>query len=134
MLISTANSIGNMKKYFFVIVVCALTGVGIYSCNKENIVNPTGGQLPTTYITIRDSAFEPAIVTKANGSSFTFLNNSSTDHTLISDDSLLIRSGLIKPDSFYYVKPDTSLGLLQVEINYHCIQHPTKRGKIILTP
>ncbi|HPH84785.1 MAG TPA: hypothetical protein PLC48_04970 [Ferruginibacter sp.] len=124
-----------MKKKRFIYYLLAVASIGFYACNKDNAnFTPVGGELPTHYITIQDSGFDPATLTIANGGSVTFLNSTTVDHTLLSDDSVVIRSAAIVPGSFFFVKPDTSLGLLPVEINYHCVQHPSARGTIILTP
>ena len=115
-----------------------LTGLlvaGIYSCSKSgDDFDPQGGLLPTHYIDIKDSSFSPNLLSVANGSSITFLNKSTISHTLVSDDSSTILSPAILPNSFYFVKPDTMAGSLPVYIYYHCKEHPTVTGTIILTP
>jgi plastocyanin len=115
-----------------------LTGLmltGIYSCTKTaDDFDAQGGLLPSHYVDIRDSSFSPAILTIANGSSVTFTNRTAVNQTIISEDSSTIVSPDIAAGSFYFVKPDTLAGSLDVRIYYHSKAHPAVVGTIILTP
>ena len=115
-----------------------LTGMvltALYSCSKdEEDFGAQGGLLPTHYIDIRDSSFSPSLLTVAAGSSITFLNKTTISHTMVSDDSSTILSPAIAPSTSFYVKPDTLNGSLSVYINYHCKEHPTVKGTVILLP
>jgi plastocyanin len=115
-----------------------LTGVliaGLYSCTKTaDDFDPQGGLLPSHYVDIKDNSFSPAVLSIANGSSITFLNKTTSNHTLVSDDSSTILSPAIPPNSFYFVKPDTLAGSATIYLNYHCKEHPAVTGTIILTP
>ena len=115
-----------------------LTGLllaGLYSCSKdEEDFGAQGGLLPTHYISINDNSFSPTLLTVAAGSSITFLNKTTVSHTIISADSSTIVSTAIVPGSSYYTKPDTLAGSLPVVIYYHCKEHPTVTGTIILSP
>ena len=125
-----------MKRgYHLYYYLCLVLITGIYSCHKkDNIFEPQGGLLPTHYVSIKDGSFSPASLTVANGSSITFLNGTTASHTLISDDSTTLHSILIAPDSSYFFKPDTATTIpVLIYIPYHCIEHPTVRGTIILT-
>jgi plastocyanin len=124
-----------MKRYRLVYCLLVLTLLGFYSCDKENDgFNTPGGLLPTKYITIEDSTFSPSTITVANGNSFTFLNSTGVAHTLMSDDSTTLASITIAPDSSYFFKPDTATTVpVDIYIPYHCVQHPSARGVIILT-
>ena len=107
----------------------------LYSCSKdEEDFGAQGGLLPTHYIDIRDSSFSPSLLTVAAGSSITFLNKTTISHTMVSDDSSTILSPSIAPSTSFYVKPDTLNGSLPVYINYHCKEHPTAKGTVILLP
>ncbi len=90
---------------------------------------PRGGELPTNYIIVKDSTFTPASLTVVSGSSITFVNNTATAHTLVSDDSLPLRPVTIQPGTSYFYKKDTS-----GTFYYHCVQHPVARGVFIVTP
>ena len=108
---------------------------GLYSCSRdEEDFGAQGGLLPTHYISILDSSFSPSLLTVAAGSSITFLNKTTISHTMVSDDSSTILSPAIIPNSSYYVKPDTLAGSLAVYINYHCKEHPSVKGTVILLP
>lgn len=117
------------------VLLIGLLAAGIYSCSKDEVdFGAQGGLLPTHYIDILDSSFSPSLVSVAAGSSFTFLNKTSSSHTLVSDDSSTIMSPAILPNLSYYVKPDTLAGTLAVRIYYHCKEHPVAKGTIILIP
>jgi hypothetical protein len=117
-------------EYFFLSVLMI---AAVVSCKKDDGKNIGGGNLPTTYIKILDSSFDPFAVTKVSGQSFTFLNNTTNVHQLMSDDSTEIVSGPIAPGASFVVTPDTA-ALEDIIINYHCVQHPSARGTITLTP
>lgn len=117
------------------LILFAMMIAGLYACNKNEDFTPSGGLLPTNYIRILDSSFNPSLLIVANGNSFTFLNGTTVAHTIVSDDTTTLRAVLINPDSSYYFKPDTATILpVQINIPYHCVEHPSARGIIILTP
>lgn len=108
---------------------------GSYACNKNSGFDPQGGELPTHYISFRDSSFSPAILTVANGSSITFLNQTASPQTIVGDDSTILKKVLISAHSYYFFKPDTIPATpVQIYIPYHSVEHPSARGTIILTP
>jgi plastocyanin len=115
--------------YLFSIVLI----IGFYACNKNTGFEQAGGLLPTNYIVIKDSTFSPVTLTVANGSSITFLNQTTVAHTIMSDDTTTLRAALIRPDSSFYFKPDTATSIpVPIYIPYHCIEHPSSRGVIVL--
>ncbi len=118
-----------MKTSAIFIGVCTIATL-IFSCGKQNSsFNPIGGTLPTKYITILDSTFSPVSITAAVGSSFTFLNSSTSAHTIISDDTVTFITPSMLPGTSFFFKKDT-IGT----ISYHCKEHPSARGIIILRP
>lgn len=125
-----------MKKIrfnYFLLGVFLLAG--ICSCSKDDVdYGAQGGLLPTHYVNIMDSSFSPSVLTVAAGSSITFLNKTTISRTVVSADSSTILSPAILPSSSFYVKPDTLSGSLPVYIYYHCKEHPTATGTIILLP
>lgn len=109
--------------------------IGIYACSKDTGYNTGGGELPTHYIKFKDSSFTPHTLTEANGASFTFLNNSDQTITLVGDDTTILKSVTIDPSKSYFFKPDTIPAVpAQILIPYHCVEHPSARGTIILNP
>jgi plastocyanin len=100
------------------------------SCSKSNSdFNPQGGLLPAKYIYILDSTFYPPTLTVSIGSAINFVNSSSILHTIISDDSITIKTPGIAPATSFYFKKDT-IG----SFPYHCVNHPTVRGTVIFIP
>ena len=123
-----------MKKNMLVLVI-GLMICGLYACNKNPGFDPQGGELPTHYITFRDSSFSPSILTVASGSSITFLNQTNTAFTLAGDDSIFLKPVVIDANSFYFFKPDTATATpVQIYIPYHNVERPAARGTIILNP
>lgn len=113
----------------------ALLSIGIYSCDKDPGDNVGGGDLPTHYIEFKDSVFTPRTNAQANGSSFTFLNNTEATITVVGDDTTILKSVSIGPHLSYFFKPDTiPTTPIQIYIPYHCAEHPSARGLIILNP
>ncbi len=111
-------------------VIATIMVSGIYSCNKKNTeFDPQGGLLPTNYVYINDSSFSPESLTVVSGSSITFVNRTVNSHQIISDDTVTLKSKILAIDSFYFFKKDT-FGTFP----YHCINHPTARGVITITP
>lgn len=116
----------SMRNFLFAGMVVA----GLLSCDKQNSsFTPQGGGIPTNYISILDSSFSPSNITLAVGSSITFVNSSTISHTIISDDTVTIKTPVIVPGSSFFYKKDT-VGTF----NYHCIEHPGVRGSITLRP
>ncbi|MEO6668651.1 MAG: hypothetical protein ABIN36_04180 [Ferruginibacter sp.] len=109
--------------------------IGICACSKDSGYNTGGGELPTHYINFQDSAFTPQTVSEANGANFTFLNSSSQAITIVGDDTTILKSVIIGPSKSYFFKPDTiPVVPAQIFIPYHCVEHPSARGTIILNP
>lgn len=108
---------------------------GLFSCSKDTNFDAQGGDLPTHYITFRDSVFSPTRLEVANGSSITFLNQTSNPITLKGNDSILLKTVLIEANSYYFFKPDTiPPAPAEISIPYHCVEIPTAGGTIILLP
>lgn len=103
----------------------ALLSFVFYSCDKQIGYNGAGGNLPSNYVYITDSAITPNSLRLSLGASVTFVNTSSQAHQIVSDDNVTIRTTIINPSTSYYYKKDT-LGIF----NYHCELHPTETGAI----
>lgn len=122
-------------KYMRILVFGLTIAAGLLACDKNEEFNAVGGELPTNYIRYRDSAFTPNVLDIANGSSITFLNQTSEPITIKGDDTTLLKTVLILPDSYYFFKPDTLPPTpVSISIPYHCVERPSSRGVIILRP
>ena len=116
-------------------LLLGLVVIGVYGCDKDPGDNVGGGDLPTHYIEFKDSAFTPRTNAQANGSSFTFLNNTEATITVVGDDTTILKSVTIESHKSYFFKPDTiPPSPIQIYIPYHCVEHPSARGLIILNP
>ncbi|HAN65803.1 MAG TPA: hypothetical protein DCQ34_05820 [Chitinophagaceae bacterium] len=113
-------------------ILCTLlTALTFFTaCEKSNPSNPAhGGQLPTRYVTIRDTAIIPSVLTIAVGNSITFLNQSASVKSVVSDDSTTILTGPIAPGASFFYKKDTT-----GTFGYRCLEDPLLRGTIIINP
>ena len=111
-----------------VLITCLLF-VSLFSCNKENEgYNAIGGQLPSNYILIKDSSFSPAVLSVVVGSSITFSNQTNLLHTIVSDDTVAIKSTPVAGGLSFVIKP-----LSPGPIFYHCAEHPNAKGLINIT-
>jgi hypothetical protein len=107
----------------------------ITSCNKEGkgIPEAQGGLLPTNYITIKASSFQPSNITAVKGSSFTFVNQSGAAQGIYSYDSVFLNKQGIADNTSYYFKKDT-MSAGPVIIYYFMAGKPSVTGSITLTP
>lgn len=118
-----------MKRLSILWAIVATMAIFV-SCSKSNSnFNAVGGALPTKYISILDSTYSPVLLTVSIGSSITFVNSSSIAHTIVSDDTVTIKTPTLLPGTSFYYKKDT-LGTF----NYHCKEHPNARGTIVFRP
>lgn len=121
------------KNGYLLFLIVAI--IGFYACGKDDAFNAAGGQLPTHYITFKDSSFSPSLSTQSNGANFTFLNQSFSSITVVGDDTTILKPVTILPQSSYFFKPDTIPNpAAQVYIPYHCVETPSAKGLIILNP
>ncbi|MEO5967864.1 MAG: hypothetical protein ABIP68_05920 [Ferruginibacter sp.] len=102
------------------------------SCGKSEPFNPQGGLLPSKYIFLKDSTYDPISLDIVRGGSIVFVNNTPLAHTLISDDSVTFKVDIPLGMSVY-VRPDTLI-TAPLAVQYHCIQHPNARGLITIYP
>lgn len=102
----------------------------ICSCSQPSVnYGGVGGGLPTHYISITNTAVSPPTLTVAIGSSITFLNQSNTNQTIVSDNCTSLATSTMAPQGHYFFKKDT-LGT----ITYHSIENPSLTGSITFRP
>ncbi len=68
---------------------------------------PVGGDLPTNYIAIKDSAFTPNNLTLYAGSTVTFVNNTSSAKKIVGTDSTTLPAVTLAPNSSFTYRKDT---------------------------
>ena len=115
-------------KYFSSLICLLLITIGIISCSKNGQPAPVGGELPTNFIIISDTAFTPNNITAVNGSSFTFVNRSAIARGIYSLDSLVINKQNIAINTSFIFKKDT-IGT----IIYRMAGKPSITGSITIT-
>ena len=104
----------------------------INACTKHEGYTPAGGNLPTNYITVLpDGKITPTSLSVASGSSITFVNTHSKPHRILSlDADSSIYTPVIPPDSSFFFKNDTLLGIFA----YKCVLDSTISGVISIRP
>jgi hypothetical protein len=117
-----------MKKYSFLIIVVIIL---FTACGKDNngISEAKGGLLPTNYIYISDTAFNPRNTIVTNGNSITFVNQTAATQGIYSSDSLVINKQGIATTMTYFFKKDT-VGT----IYYKLAGKPSVNGSITFLP
>jgi hypothetical protein len=117
------------KYYLLLLVLIALTAF-LASCTQPAAnYGGVGGGLPTHYISIANNAVSPPSLTVSIGSSITFLNQSGTNQTIISDNCTSLVSPTMPPSGHYLFKKDT-LGT----ITFHSVENPSLTGSITFRP
>ncbi len=121
-----------MKKYFYLLI---LSVVILTSCGKDSagIPEAQGGLLPTNYIYFKDGVFSQKNTIAVNGSSFTFVNQSSSSIGIYSSDSVYINKQGIESNKTYFFKKDT-VSNSPIVINYFLAGNQSINGSITITP
>ena len=130
-----------MKRFTLVLTVLLVLMIGLGSCAPVNVLNQQGmvklegiqgivgqGQSSSTNtVTIEDYSFQPSTLTVPKGTTVTWHNQGSVDHTVTSDTKGLFdsRVGPGKEFSFSFSTPGT--------YNYHCSIHTSMHGTIVVT-
>ena len=130
-----------MKRYTLVITALLVLMIGFGSCAPVDISNQQGmvklegfqgivGQdqsSSTNTVTIQDYSFQPSTLAVPKGTTVTWHNQGSVDHTVTSDTKGLFDSRVSpgKEFSFSFSTPGT--------YNYHCSIHTSMHGTIVVT-
>ena len=111
-------------------ITFCISSLLLYSCTQPAAnYGGVGGALPTHYISIADNVVSPASIVVSIGSSITFLNQSGTNQTIVSDNCTSLASSTMPPSGHFLFKKDT-LGT----ITYHSIENPSLTGSITFRP
>jgi plastocyanin len=79
-------------------------------------------------ITATNSAFDPAIITVAAGSTVTFTNLDAAGHSVTSDDGTSFNTDMVSKDQTVTFVAPTTPGTY----TFHCMAHPMMTGTIIV--
>ena len=118
-----------MKRNVALTVLGLITMLALHSCSNKGISDAVGGDLPTNYIIIKDTSFEPVRVVAVRNSTFTFVNHSGAVTGIYSADSMVINKQNIAVNKSYIFKKDTVGTII-----YRMAGKPTVTGSIIITP
>lgn len=116
------------QRLFFAAATLLLTFV-FFACAKHTNYDAQGGELPSNFIAVKDSSFSPATLTVVSGSSITFVNNTATAKSIITTDSVTIKTTTIEPNASFIFKKDTT-----GTFYYHLTNKPAAGGMFTLTP
>ncbi len=118
----------NWTKLFLFFCISALV---LNSCTQPAAnYGGVGGGLPTHYISILDGAIRPSNLTVSVGSSITFINQSSSNQTIVSDNFSLLTSPTLPPNGYYYFNKTNQ----DTIINFRSVENPSLTGTITLRP
>jgi plastocyanin len=116
-----------MRKIFFAVFLSAsLLFLGA-SCFKSSS-NTNSAPIAISNVNIQNFAFNPQVVTIANGAMVTWKNFDSTGHQIITDGDLpALQSGIIdQNEDFNFTFDQTGTW------KYHCNIHPSMTGTVIV--
>lgn len=93
-------------KYVLILLLSTIAA----GCLKQNDDNTdaVGGNLPTNYIKITETGFEPASLSIVAGNNITFLNTTAAAKTIMTVDTVTIPRTTIEPNKSYMFKKDTT--------------------------
>jgi plastocyanin len=130
-----------MKRFRLVLAVLLVLMIGLGSCAPGNLSNQQGNVMlkgiqgivaqdqstSTNTVTIEDFSFQPSTLAVPKGTTVTWHNQGSVDHTVTSDTMGLFDSRISpgKEFSFTFSTPGT--------YNYHCSIHTSMHGTIVVT-
>jgi len=117
-----------------VLAIVVLGGLLLVGCGGSAGTTTTSGGGSTTtaapggsQVTIQNFAFSPAELTVPVGTTVTWTNDDSTNHTVTSNDAVFESATLAAGDTFDFTF--TQAG----EFPYHCSLHPSMTATIIVT-
>jgi len=103
----------------------------LISCSQPDVnYGGVGVGLPTNYITILNNSVKPANLTVSVGSTITFLNQSDSNQTIVSDNFSLLASPTLIPGGYYFFNKTYQ----DTIIYFHSVEHPNLTGTITLRP
>lgn len=118
-----------MKQGLFFATTIVLLTIVFFGCAKHTNYDARGGELPGNYIAVKDSSFSPATLSVVSGSSITFVNNTTSAKSIITTDSITIKTTTIEPNASFIFKKDTT-----GTFYYHLTNKPAAGGMFTLTP
>lgn len=129
-----------MKKIVVMMILIMLTGLS-FAISEDKLSNQVGFNFgnvklnqivdpssPANTVNIKSQSFQPATLTVPEGTTVTWNNQDSVQHTVTSDIQGLFDSGVIAPG-----KKFSSTFTAPGSYSYHCSIHPGMKGMIVVT-
>jgi len=110
-----------------IIVVIIVAIAVVLLMNPPSIDQNDGdGGVSTNSVSIRDLTFDPMIITVSSGTTVTWYNNDTVDHTVTSTAGpASFDSGVMAPgDTFSFTFTEAGT------YDYYCTIHPSMRGQV----
>ncbi len=127
------RSIGSKRRFSIVIAILFAILTISNSCTKDstygmgNDMGGSGSGSPgTNEVWIQGMAFSPSVITVAAGTTITWTNKATIDHTVTSDTGLF-DSGDIGSNGTFSFKFTTA-----GSYPYHCAIHPSMKAKVVV--
>lgn len=92
---------------------------------QTQIPQSTPNEISNTTVDIKGFAFEPGTITVPIGTTITWTNRDSVQHTVTGD--IFGSSSISQNDTYSHSFPDAGT------FDYYCAIHPNMRGKVIVT-
>ncbi|MCK5576723.1 MAG: cupredoxin family copper-binding protein [Dehalococcoidales bacterium] len=116
----------SIKRLILIGLVLLSVSYGL-SCQASGQTTPTTTSTPTTpQIDIRDFSFQPMSITVPVGTTVTWTNRDSVEHTTTSDTSVWTSELLGLNESYSYTFNQPGV------FPYFCVPHPFMRGAVIV--
>lgn len=122
-------------KFVSIIAAMAILGAGCYASKTTttNNTNTSSGTNTSTSagprVTMVNRSFSPSTLTVAKGTTVTWTNSDSLDHTVTGDTSGGPTSGTLSTGGTYSFTFNTA-----GTFTYHCAPHPDMTGTVTVTP
>lgn len=117
----------------FLVIVMTLYYMGAFHTTKSTTVDTGAAQMDSettndsVMVTIQNYSFTPETITVKKGTTVTWTNSDTVEHSATADDGSF-NTGLIatgKTGSYTFDKTGT--------FSYHCTPHPSMKAKIVVT-
>ncbi len=120
-----------MKHYRRFLVASGIIGIMVLgagcSSNQQTNANTAVNTIASNEVQIQGMTFMPSTLTVTQGTTVTWTNNDSVNHTVTGDNGGPASDTLIHGATYSYTYATAGT------FTYHCTIHPTMIGKVIVT-
>ena len=120
-------SIQKQSALFLILLVSGLVISLFAGCSDNNNSTGPGGNPGTNEVWIQSNAYDPSTITVTQGTTITWKNKDSVNHTVTSDVAGLFGSGTLGNNATYAHAFD-SVGTFAYHCTFHSNMHGTTRA------